>query len=345
MIKEVLKFMLVLILSVNISAKGKFIDYSEAFDVFQIVDGVSAWKDGTPKEYRKYYEDTFELSSEDKKMLEKYKSIRLKYYKEYPKAQGSIFSGSAISSDILSRTFASEKSLDEALLTLKKKNYIELEDLKILVSVYKHFKKNVSAIVKESSILASEARRLGKILKKSRMTSNIRKLDKFFNLPTRKIKGGRIKLVWWPQTDSPSIDFQGGRVILRVNPIKHAGMLDEEFLTQLVVHSLIISQSRSVKENLSKVFLDACPKIQEKGIAKDLWFEVPLIEALSRYYMPSKALKKKFNPYLVKTESAWVDVYSKYLFGLTQYSVKRRAKFDREFISFSANYCQNLLKL
>ncbi|PIK15934.1 hypothetical protein [Halobacteriovorax sp. JY17] len=345
MVKVLLKIILCLGLCLNTFSKGSFIDYSEAFDVFQIVDGISNWKEGTPKEYRDYYEKTFQLTSADKDMLEKYKAIRLKYYKEYPKAQNSIFSESTISADILSRTFARVKSLDQGLLLLKKKKYIEIDDLKELVSVYKHFKKNISVIVKESTILSSEAKRLERILKKSKMTSNIKKLDKFFDLPTSKIIGGRIKLVWWPQTERPSIAFQGGRVILRVNPIKHAEMLDEEFLTQVVVHSLIISQSKTIKENLSKVFLDTCPGIREKGIAKDLWFEVPLIEALSRYYMVSQKLKKKFNPYNIKTESVWVDVYSKYLFGLTQYSVARKSKFDREFISISANYCQNLLKL
>lgn len=337
----------ILCLSICFSSYGakNFIDYSEAFDVFQIVDGISQWKDGTPKEYRDYYEKTFEISNDDKEMLKLYSGIRTKYHKAYPKAEQSIFSEISISSDIVSRTFASEKSLDRALLTLKKKKLMKVEDIKKLVKVYRHFKKNISQIVKESSLLSSEASRLEKMIKKSKINRNIKKLDKFFDLPTNKIKGGRIKLVWWPNSERPAVDFQGGRIILRVNPIKHVGMLNEEFLTQVIVHSLIINQGKTVKENLSKIFLDNCPKIEEKGLTKDLWFEVPLIEALSRYYMPAQKLKKKFNPYDVKTENTWVDVYAKYLYGLTQYSVNTKSKFDSKFVMHAASYCEMLLKL
>ncbi|ATH08147.1 hypothetical protein BIY24_09355 [Halobacteriovorax marinus] len=336
---------LLLLCSFSINARGNFVDYSESFDVFQIVDGISQWREGAPKEYRAYYEEKFSLSSADKEMLGIYKALREKYHKAYPKAQGSIFSDVALSADILSRTFASYKTLDRSLLTLKKKKLIEVEDIKTLVKIYKHFKKNISTIVRESSLLAQEAKRLESILKKSKVTNNIKKLDRFFDLPTNRIVGGRIKLVWWPQTDRPSIDFQAGRVILRMNPIKHAKLIDEEFLTQMLIHSLIISQGKTNKENFSKVFLENCSKIKDKDLAKDLWFEVPLIEALSKYYLPAAKLKKKFNPYTVKAESPWVDVYSKYLFGLVQYSVKNRVKFDRQFIATSANYCQSLLNL
>lgn len=343
--RTLIKVFISIFITTSIFGRGQFIVYSESFDVFQIIDGISNWKDGAPKEYREYYEKTFKLTSSDDEILKKYAAIRKKYHRPYPRSEGSIFSDGQISSDIISRTFASVNTLDQALLQIKTKKLMEIEDLKQLVSVYKHFKKNVSVIVKESSLLDSEAKRLDKILKKEKVTSNIKKLDKFFNLPTNKIIGGRIKLVWWPQTERPSVDFQGGRVILRVNPIKHASMLDEEFLTQTVIHSLIISQSKTNKENLSKVFLDNCPSIKAKGLVKDLWFEVPLIEALSRYYIPSEKFKKKFNPYEVNSGSAWVDTYSKYLFGLTQYSVSRRASFDREFVSIAAKYCQNLLNL
>lgn len=329
----------------SVNAKGKFIVYTEAFDVFEIVDGISQWRAGTPIEYRRYYEETFGLSSADKEILERYKAIREKYHREYPKAENSIFTDSDLSSDIVARTFASEVTLDQALKTLKKKKRMEVEDIKELVLVYKHFKKNISVIVKESSLLKSEANRLSKLIKKSKLTRNIRKLDKFFNLPTSKISGGRIKLVWWPQTDRPSVAVQGGRVILRVNPIKQAGMIDEEFLIQALVHSQIISQGKTVKENLTKVFLESCPSIKDKGIAKELWFETPLVEAISKYYLPYETLKKRFNPYTVTSESPWINTFSKFLFGLTQHSIKRKSQFDREFVTTGAKFCQNLLKI
>ncbi|WP_372654386.1 hypothetical protein [Halobacteriovorax sp.] len=331
--------------SFSASARGKFIVYTEAFDVFEIVDGISQWKIGTPIEYREYYENTFGLSNADKEMLKKYKAIREKYHREYPKAENSIFSESELSSDIIARTFASSMTIDQALKTLKKKKRMEVEDIKELVLVYKHFKKNISTIVKESSLLESEAKRLSKLIKKSRLTRNIKKLDKFFNLPTSKIKGGRVKLVWWPRTDKPSIAVQGGRVIFRVNPIKQAGMIDEELLMQSLVRSLIISQGKTVKENLSKVFIEGCPSIKDKKMAVDLWFEEPLVEAISKYYLPYESLKKKFNPYSVKSETPWINTFSKFLFGLTQYSVKRRSQFDMEFVSTGAKFCQNLLNL
>ncbi len=329
----------------SVNAKNRFITYTEAFDVFEIVDGISLWKEGVPKGYRDYYEKTFGISNTDKYMIKKYKALREKYHSEYPKSVDSIFTDSKISSDIIVRTFASVDTLDQGLKLLKKKKLMELEDIKELVLIYKHFKENISVIVKESSLLDSEAKRLSKLVKKSKLEKNIKKLDKFFNLPTSKIKGGRIKLVWWPQTELPSVSYQGGRVILRVNPIKHSNMLDEEFLTKALVQSLIVTQGKTVKENLSKVFLAECPGIKDKGIDKTLWLEVPLVEAISKYYLPFQVLKKKFNPYSIESESPWVSTFSKFLYGLTQHSVKRRAQFDREFVSTSAKYCQNLLNL
>ena len=80
-------------------------------------------------------------------------------------------------------------------------------------------------------------------------------------------------------------------------------------------------------------------------MAVDLWFEEPLVEAISKYYLPYESLKKKFNPYSVKSETPWINTFSKFLFGLTQYSVKRRSQFDMEFVSTGAKFCQNLLNL
>jgi len=321
------------------------VSYTEAFDVFQIIDHLSGWHVNSRKEYFQYFEKTFKLDHKDKMMLETYRRIRSKYHKDYPASDNSLFSDEAISGDIFSRTFASEESVDKALLKLKKNKRVNNGDLKEIVKVYKHFKKNVSTIVRESALLGDEAKRLNKILKKKKFTSNIKKLDKFFDLPTSKIKGGRIKLVWWPKTENPLVDFQSGRVILRINPIKHTKYLDIDFVVKALVHSLIVSLGKNKKDNLSKIFMDNCPKIKEKGMAKYLWFEEPLMDALSRYYLPYLAIKKKFNPYDIKSESPWVEVFSKYLFGLTRHTITRKSKFSREFVTISASYCSTLQNL
>mgnify|MGYP006939812023 CR=1 FL=1 len=321
------------------------VTYTEAFDVFQIVDHLSGWHENSRKEYYQYFSKSFNMSQSDKMMLETYRRIRSKYHKEYPAANDSLFSEEAISGDVFTRTFAKVKTVDKALSILKKNKRVNNTDLKEIVKVYKHFKMSISKLVRESAILKDEAQRLNKIFKKKKFSSNIKKLDKFFDLPTNKIKGGRIKLVWWPPTERPIVDFQSGRVILRINPIKHTKYLDEDFMLKALIHSLIVSLGKNKKENLSKVFMDTCPKIKERGIAKYLWFEEPLLDALSRYYLPYLGNKKKFNPYTVRSESPWVDVFSKYLFGLTQHSIGRKTKFTREFVTISASYCSMLQKL
>jgi hypothetical protein len=326
-------------------AKKNFVSYTEAFDVFEIVDHLSGWHPNSRNEYFKYFESTYKINHADKMMLENYREVRKKYHKEYPSAQDSIFSEEAIANDILSSAFVGQSTVDKAILGLRKKGRVKDADLKQLVKVYKHFKPQVSKIVRESRLLIDESKRLNKILKKKKVLSNIKKLDRFFDLPTHRIKNGRIKLVWWPADSEPLVDFRGGRVILRMNPVKHAKLIDEEFITFALVDSLIVSLSKNKKENLSKVFKEGCPKIKEKKLEVTDWFETPLIDSLSRYYLPHLLSKKKFNPYQVKGQSAWRDVFSKYLYGLSQYSIARKAKFDREFVTISSNYCSQLLSL
>jgi hypothetical protein len=345
MTSKVIKVFILLSISISTFAKKNFVSYTEAFDVFEIVDQLSGWHDNSRVEYFKYFDKTFKLNRSDKMMLDSYRRVRSTYHKAYPNAENSIFSEEAIPNDSLSNTFSKESTVDRAILQLRKRQKVKDKDLKDLVKIYKHFKPQVSKIVRESALLSDEAKRLNKILKKKKIINNIRKLDKFFDLPTHRIKNGRIKLVWWPSTSGPVVDFRGGRVIIRMNPVKHSKLITEEFILFALVDSLIISLSKNKKENLSKIFLDGCPEIKKKSIQKTQWFEIPLIESLSRYYLPKLTNKKKFNPYKVSSESSWVDVYSKYLFGLAQYSMSRKAKFDREFVTISSNYCSQLLSL
>ena len=345
MICKILKIFILLFLSISIQAKKNFVSYTEAFDVFEVVDHLSGWHKNSRVEYFKYFEKTFKINNSDKMMLDSYRRLRAKYHKAYPDAENSIFSEEAIANDTLSSTFTTESTVDRAILKLRKKNKVKDVDLKELVKIYKHFKPQVSKIVRESALLEDEAKRLNKILKKKKIVNNIKKLDKFFDLPTHRIKNGRIKLVWWPATSEPVVDFRGGRVILRMNPVKHSKLIDEDFILYALVDSLITSLSKNKKENLSKIFLEGCPAVKKKSMRKVDWFEIPLIESLSRYYLPKLTNKKKFNPYLVKSNKPWTNVYSKYLFGLAQYSMKRKAKFDREFVTISSNYCSQLLSL
>lgn len=345
MILKLTKLILLFSLTFSVHAKKNFVSYTEAFDVFEIVDHLSGWHKNSRVEYFKYFEKTFKLNRSDKMMLDSYRRLRSKFYKEYPLAENSIFSEEAIANDLISSAFVKESTIDRAILQLRKRNKVKDEDLKEFVKVYKHFKPQISKLVRESTLLKDEAKRLNKILKKKKFINNIKKLDKFFDLRTHKISNGRIKLVWWPETAEPVVDFRGGRVILRMNPVKHSKMIDEDFILFALVDSLIVSLSKNKKENLSKIFLDGCPQVKKKSIPATEWFEVPLIDSLSKYYLPKLSNKKSFNPYLVKSESAWRDVFSKYLFGLAQYSIQRKAKFDREFVTISANYCSQLLSL
>lgn len=347
--EQMKKLILALVLGIFILspafAKKNFVSYTEAFDVFEIMDHVSGWHPNSRKEYFKYFDKTFKMNHSDRLMLKTYRKIREKYHVVYPNAENSIFSEETISNDVISSAFIGESTVDRAISILRKKKRVKDADLKELVKVYRHFKPQVSKIVREGRLLIDEAKRLNKILKKQKIISNIKKLDKFFDLPTHRIKNGRIKLVWWPKTSAPIVDFRAGRVILRMNPIKHAELIDEEFITYTLVDSLIVSLSKNKKENLSKVFKDGCPQIKSKGLKLTDWFEAPLIDSLSRYYLPKLTARKKFNPYIVKGQTPWREVFSKYLFGLSQYSIKRKAKFDREFVTISANYCSQLLSI
>ncbi|WP_127717597.1 hypothetical protein [Halobacteriovorax sp. HLS] len=340
-----LKVLLLLCLCFSVSAKERFVSYTEAFDVFEIVDQISAWHPNTRSQYRQYFDKTFTLSMSDKLMLDKYAKVRSKYHTLYPDAENSIFSEEAIANDSLSSSFSSQSTVDRSIAFLRKKNKIKDGDLKELVSVYKHFKPQVSKIVRESALLHDEAKRLNKILKKSKILSNIKKLDKFFDLPTHRIKNGRIKLVWLPATSEPMVDYRGGRVIIRMNPVKHSKLIGEDFVLYSLVDSLFVSLSKNKKENFSKIFVDGCPKIKTKSMPKEFWFQAPLVEAFSRYYLKELKNKKAFNPYEIKSSSPWTSSFSSFLYGLSSYSIKRKSKLDREFMTISANYCSQLLSI
>lgn len=333
-------FSLFLLIQIPLKAKTS-VTYSEAADVFEIMDHVSLWTTKLSPEIRRYWEKKFgAIGGEDENLLERYISIRRKSDRNFANylSEGSpeisLFGETGISSVPMSMAFYNSKSVGEALK--KVAPYLKTEDFKFLKKFYKHFQPKITEMVKESTSFKAHLVNHNNALKKVHNDKVLKRLATFLGLKTK----GKIKflLTWWPPEKEPFYEARGNTILLRYHPLSGAKVWDGQGLLKAGVSTLMAQMSPNQKSNATTIFNRHC-------IGRSLEFNHSM-EILWSRLLPSKwTQKKKFTLYQDWNEDGFTNLYVKLLFPLIQESLDTKQNIEGTFIHQAARLCGELHKL
>ena len=329
------------VISTSLWAAGPA-EYSEAADIFELMDNVSLWHSESRPSYFQAFQEKSELSDNDKAMLQTYKDLRLKYYKSagLDKEENIVndaFGRMPFGYDIFSASFYKAKSVREALINLKKYGVSD-EDISTLKDFYEHFKLKIESFTKESNQFVVKLLAFNKMWRSSgsekalKMTSGfvLGKLQKNFKF--------KMLFVWSPDKVLPSAEIRGPFVILRYNPITQMDNFDMTGALEKAVMAVIHAQPETQRENLTKIFKNKC-----NGRDIELQETLPL---LFGKMLPEQIRdRKKFDLYQRWSSKVFVDVYAKVLYPLMMEHIKKKGTFQGTFMEESASLCRQLHRL
>jgi hypothetical protein len=309
--------------------------YSEAADVFEIVDQLSQWHPSMHKEYRRAWETKFGVFKEDIH-IQKYAYIRNEYY-EKAKSKSSplpnIFGERDASFDFISKAFYSSKSVGEAIKKLQKK--LKPNEIKILKNVYTKYRPQISQLVKQSTAFKPHIIDWNKKWKKNRGLIILKKASAFLGLKLTKKNNIRIMPIWWPSGLAPLIETRGNILLLRTHPHEEEMTWKSHEIILKSIDSMMRHFSPNQKSNLSAIFEKSC-----SGRGPE--FTDALLLMWSNIYPQKIRLKKEFSLYKDWAPKVFLNIYIKLLFPLLEQVVKKKGVIGGDFIQKAALLCRDL---
>lgn len=328
------KIFLILILVLPFSVFSKSIMYSEATDVFEIIDQVSRWHPSIPSTMQKMWRSSFEKSEHFENEFEEYAKIRKKYYKEPYPTKNDVFGPTKIANSSFSNAFYHNKSVGKAMAKLKKK--LKKDEYDFLVKFLKKLMKPISTFVKESTAFNKQTKDMEREWKKSKAAATFKKLLKFVGLKANtKVL---MRPVWWPSSERPTVDVRGNVVLLRFHPLEQKDFWDPKLVLESLTSELLANLSPNSRENMTKIFKKQCDE-------KSHLLKKSLVQLWSRVYFSKLNHKKKFTLYRIWSEDPFIDVYLKLLFPLLEENLKNKGTLEGKFIDQSAALCAQLIAL
>lgn len=320
-------------------SKGQTLNYTEAADVFEILDQVSAWHPKHQQIYRKEWIRTF--GEDDLPIFKEFGEMRKTYYSLLSNKSSEmnlLFGLQRIKNDFFSEAFYSAKSVGGALKKLKKR--LSKDELKFLSKSLKTLQPKISKWVGESTLYRGKIPEFRKKLKKGKLKTLIKKAKKFF-YGKKKIKFDlKMHFVWWPKTEEPIVEIRGNHLLLRFHPVAHLGKLYLDDILVFGILALSHGQEVNQKENLTKVFNQGC-QLPKDFPALDI-IELPLATAWGKILFTKNQNKKAFSLYKKWSIHPWVNLYSKMLFPLVEEAAKRKEGLSGGFIRAAAGICDEM---
>lgn len=331
---------LILLLNFNSSFAKGAAEYSEATDVFEIMDHVTRWDPSLTSAYRTAWEKKFPLDLETKSDFANYASLRNSYHNKNKEeaVENDIFSSSEKGYDSFSDAFYSSKSVGEALRKLEKRG-VESEDIKFLASFYRKYKDKISYFVKESSHFPVRLLEINNRWKKDKLDGTMKKLIPFVLGKEKRKFELILRPVWWPQNQAPQIDVRGPYLIVRFNPLDKSRQIPVEELASKGVEAILSSQGVNQRRNLSKIFRANCT-------GREIELKASLTILFASVIPKLFAEKKNFDLYVTWSRSVFVDIYVKLLFPLFEREVKNRTgTFAGTFMDQATLLCKKINRL
>lgn len=339
---KVFSLTLFFIISFNSFSKVNVV-YSEAADVFEIMDHVSLWTTKLPTAIRRHWEKKFgEIGGEDLNLINQYIALRRKSdssYSSYVEEASpviSLFGDKGITKVPLSMAFYSSKSVGEALK--KVGPYITVREYKFLTKFYKHFLPKIQTMVKESTSFKSHTTNYQKSLKKVFADKILKRFSQFLGLKMTAKTGIKFIVSWWPNNEEPRYDFRGNYIFLRYHPLSSAKVWSGESLLNAAVKTYMAHLSPNQKTNSTKIFNRKCSgrAIEFNNALESIWVRA----------LPEKwKLKKKFSLQKKWSEDTFTNLFIKLMFPLVEENINNKQNIEGTFIHQSSQLCAELHKL
>lgn len=315
-------------------------EYSEATDVFEIMDHVTRWDPKLTEVYRKAWEKKYPIDLETKSDFSTYAEIRLKFYEKHKEEpiEYDIFGKPDIGYDLFSEAFYSSKSVGEALQKLETRG-VEKESLKFLISFYRKYRKKIRSFIEESSHFSVKVMELNNTWKKQKLNRTTKKITKFVLGKKGRKFNLLLRPVWWPKNAVPQINVRGPFLILRFNPLDKNQQFSAKELAAASVNAILKNQPHAQRKNLTSIFRSNCN-------GREIELKAALTILFGTVYPESVAKKKTFDLYANWSRSEFVDLYVKLLFPLfTRESKGSKNVFAGTFMDQATLLCKKIHNL
>lgn len=315
-------------------------EYSEATDVFEIMDHVTRWDPSLTAAYRTAWEKKFPLDLETKGDFASYAQIRLDFYEKHKEEaiELDIFGSSTKGYDAFSDAFYSSKSIGEALRKLESRG-VGPGSIKFLVSFYRKYKPKISAFVKESSHFPVRLLEINNRWKKERLGTTMKKISSFVLGKEGRKFDLTIRPVWYPANLPPEVDVRGPYLIVRFNPLDKSRQTSMEELASKGIESILSSQKTNQRRNLTKIFRANCN-------GREIELKAALTILFAAVFPKAMAEKKTFDLYATWSRSVFVDLYVKLLFPLFERELKNsKDTFAGTFMDQATLLCKKINRL
>jgi hypothetical protein len=355
-IRRILPAVLIfLLLAAASSARGELriqAGYSEAADLFSMMDNLSLWSPNgfNEPEYREYWTEVFDWSEEDQAWADRYRAYRERTYSDPGQAEqdprtasDGLFakrSSFAETADPLASHFTGAASVESALATLDA--MAAAEDARMLRGFYAHFEPRWRQILSESAAFADRATALGDELSGPKVDAYLRRVSDFYAVDID--REFNAFFVWWPPINRTAADIGGRTFFIRSHPLRHAGEGGwSEIVMHEVIHYISAHQAPEQKQALTARYLEACPAQIDTGFFQLL--EEPLAVAIGNAafaaYVKGTPLAPHESWYWMPTPSVmgrllWDDVEQLYATDAT---------INDGIVDQAAEYCRKLLQI
>lgn len=334
-------FLLLTLVNSQILLAKNVAEYSEATDVFELMDHVTNWDATFTTFYRKAWEKKFPITLEDKGNFSRYASIRKAFQQRAgieTNNKEDIFGDYMKGYDGFSDAFYSSRSVGEALRKLQARG-VSADEIKFLAAFYRKYKTNIQSFVKESTHFAVKLLELNNLWKRSKIDKTLKKVIPFVLGKEGKKFDLQLRPVWWPGDYPPMISHRGPYLILRFNPLKQTDQWPMDLISLRAVETILRSQSVNQRENLDKIFNFKCP-----GRSPEL--KSALAALFSRVVPAAMEDKNKFDLYQNWSQSLFVDIYVKLLYPLyLRESKSTKGSFAGEFMDKATLLCRKIHRL
>jgi len=326
--------------------------YSEAADLFSLMDNVSLWSpDGfNEPAYREYWTDTFGWTEEDQGWADRYRAYRERTYTDPGQAEQNPATASdglfakrssfAESTDPLASHFTRAASLKSSLEGLE--TIAAPADARMLREFYAHFEPDWRQVLAEGAAFADRAAALRRELSHPDVNAYLKRVSDFYGVDID--RDFNAYFVWWPPIDRTGADIGGRTFFIRSHPLRHAGEGGwSEIAMHEIIHYISAHQAPEQKTALTARFLEGCPAQIATGFYQLL--EEPLAVALGNAafatFVKGTPLEPEDSWYWMPTPSImgrllWDDVEKLY---------PTDATINDGIIDQAAAYCRQLLKI
>ena len=240
------------------------IGYSEATDLFNLLDNLSNWLPGyTVPVYRTYWEQHVGLDDADRAALSAYAEFRrrtseLASTNEIAVVDRLFAPDATRDPDAFSSHFLGASTFEAAAKAVIAAQ--SADDQAMLRDYYVRFVPRATRLIAVRSRFGTQERAIEDELADSRVAQLAAEIRTFFNVPPPPVF--EAKFVWWPDPDRTQAKVRGRTILLYSQHDADGGALSMDWapiLLHELSHYLSASQPADRKQELGAEFLQLCP--------------------------------------------------------------------------------------